>query len=81
VPSFELFREQDQAYKDSLFLANLPKLAVEAGRSIGWTELVGTEVETIGIETFGKSAPAGEAYKALGLTAETIAAKAKKMVK
>lgn len=81
VPSFELFREQDQAYKDSLFLANLPKLAVEAGRSIGWTELVGTEVETIGIETFGKSAPAGEAYKALGLTAETIAAKARKMVK
>ena len=81
VPSFELFREQDQAYKDSLFLANLPKLAVEAGRSIGWTDLVGTEVETIGIDTYGKSAPAADAYKALGLTAETIAAKARKMVK
>lgn len=81
VPSFELFREQDKAYKDSLFLPNLPKLAVEAGRSIGWTDLVGTEVETIGIDTYGKSAPAAEAYKALGLTAETIAAKARKMVK
>ncbi len=81
VPSFELFREQDQAYKDSLFLPNLPKLAVEAGRSVGWTDLVGTEVETIGIDTYGKSAPATEVYKALGLTAETIAAKARKMVK
>jgi transketolase len=81
VPSFELFREQDQVYKDSVFLPNMPKLAVEAGRSIGWTELVGTEVAVMGVETFGKSAPAGDAYKALGLTAETIAAAAKKLVK
>jgi transketolase len=81
VPSFELFREQDQAYKDSVFLPNLPKLAVEAGRSVGWTELLGTEVSTIGVETFGKSAPAGQAYAALGVTPEKIAAAAKKLVK
>ena len=81
VPSFELFREQDQAYKDSVFLPNLPKLAVEAGRSVGWTELLGTEVSTIGVETFGKSAPAGQAYAALGITPEKIAAAAKKLVK
>jgi transketolase len=81
VPSFELFREQDKAYRDSVFLPNLPKLAVEAGRSIGWTELVGTEVETLGVETFGKSAPAGQVYAALGLTAEKIAAAAKRLVK
>ena len=81
VPSFELFREQDQAYKDSVFLPNLPKLAVEAGRSVGWTELLGTDVSTIGVETFGKSAPAGQAYAALGITPEKIAAAAKKLVK
>ena len=81
VPSFELFREQDKAYRDSVFLPNLPKLAVEAGRSIGWTELVGTEVETIGVESFGKSAPAGQVYAALGITPEKIAAAAKKLVK
>jgi len=81
VPSFELFREQDKAYRDSVFLPNLPKLAVEAGRSIGWTDLVGTEVEVMGVETFGRSAPTAQVYAAMGLTAETIAAKAKKMVK
>ena len=81
VPSFALFREQDQAYKDSLFLADLPKLAVEAGRTIGWADLVGTEVEVIGVDTFGKSAPAKDVYASLGVTAEAIAAKAKKMVK
>ena len=81
VPSFELFREQDQTYKDSVFLPNLPKLAVEAGRSVGWTELLGTDVSTIGVETFGKSAPAGQVYAALGITPEKIAAAAKKLVK
>ena len=81
VPSFALFKEQDKAYRDSVFMPNLPKLAVEAGRSIGWVDLVGTEVEVIGVDTFGKSAPAGKVYEALGLTAEAIAAKAKKMVK
>ncbi len=81
VPSFELFREQDLAYKDTVFLPNLPKLAVEAGRGTGWTELVGTEVEVLGVETFGKSAPAAQAYAALGLTAEKIAAAARKLVK
>jgi transketolase len=80
VPSFELFREQDKAYRDSVFLPNLPKLAVEAGRSVGWTDLVGTGVEVMGVETFGKSAPTAQVYAAMGLTAETIAAKAKKMV-
>ncbi|MDP2866202.1 MAG: transketolase C-terminal domain-containing protein, partial [Elusimicrobiota bacterium] len=81
VPSFELFREQDKAYRDSVFLPNLPKLAVEAGRGIGWRELVGTEVQVMGVETFGRSAPTAQVYAAMGLTAETIAAKAKKMVK
>ncbi len=81
VPSFELFREQEKAYRDSVFLPNLPKLAVEAGRGIGWMELVGADVEVIGVETFGRSAPAGQAYAALGLTAEKIAAAVRKLVK
>jgi len=81
VPSFELFREQDQTYKDSVFVPGLPKVAVEAGRSIGWKDLIGAPVTVLGVETFGKSAPAGQIYAALDLTAEKIAAAAKKLVK
>ncbi|PIU18423.1 MAG: transketolase [Elusimicrobia bacterium CG08_land_8_20_14_0_20_59_10] len=81
VPSFELFREQNKAYRESLFLPNLPKLAVEAGRGAGWDELVGVPVHTLGVETFGKSAPAAQAYAAFGLTPEKIAAAAKKLAK
>ena len=81
VPSFELFREQDRAYKASVFLPDLPKLAVEAGRGTGWTELVGSEVKVIGVESFGRSAPAGQVYAALGVTAEKVAEAAKKLAK
>ena len=80
APSFELFREQDQAYRETVFLPNLPKLAVEAGRTTGWTELAGLETHALGVESFGRSAPAAKAYAALGLTAERIAAEAKKLV-
>ncbi|HNW43582.1 MAG TPA: transketolase [Elusimicrobiales bacterium] len=81
VPSFELFREQDQAYKDSIFVAGLPKVAVEAGRGTGWKDFINAPVTVLGLETFGKSAPAGQIYAAVGLTAEKIAAAARKLVK
>ncbi len=81
VPSFELFREQDQAYRNSVMIPGLPKLCLEAGRTVGWSDLAGPDSEAIGIDTFGKSAPAGQVYAALGLTAEKVAEAAKKMVK
>jgi transketolase len=81
VPSFELFREQDKAYRDSVFIPELPKVAVEAGRGAGWRDLIPGDVEVIGVETFGKSAPAPKAYEALGVTARKIADTAKRMIK
>ncbi len=81
VPSFELFREQDQAYRNSVMIPGLPKLCLEAGRTVGWSDLAGPDSEAIGIDIFGKSAPAGQVYAALGLTAEKVAEAAKKMVK
>lgn len=81
VPSFELFKEQDKAYRDSVFIPELPKVAVEAGRGTGWRDLIGGDVEVMGIDTFGKSAPAEQIYEALGLTAQKIAETARKMVK
>ncbi len=81
VPSFELFRAQDKAYRDSVFIPELPKVAVEAGRSPGWKDLIGGDVETVGVEEFGRSAPAERAYEALGVTAQKIAETARRMVR
>ena len=81
APSLELFREQDQAYRDSVMIPGLPKLCLEAGRTIGWADFAGPDSHAVGIDTFGKSAPASKAYAALGLTAEKVAEAARKMVK
>jgi len=81
APSFELFREQDKAYRDSVMIPGLPKLCLEAGRTVGWADLAGPDSEAMGINTFGKSAPAAQVYANLGLTAEKVAEAAKKMVK
>ena len=81
APSLELFREQDQAYRDSVLIPGLPKLCIEAGRTIGWADFAGPDSHAIGVDGFGKSAPAAKAYAALGLTAEKVAEAAKAMVK
>jgi transketolase len=81
APCFELFHEQDKAYRDSVFIPELPKVAVEAGRGTGWKEFVGGDVDVVAADTFGKSAPAGQVYEALGITAARIAETARKMIK
>jgi transketolase len=81
APSLELFREQDQAYRDSVLIPGLPKLCIEAGRTTGWADFAGPDSHAVGIDTFGKSAPAAKAYAALGLSAEKVAEAAKAMVK
>jgi transketolase len=81
APAPELFLKQDKAYRDSVLVPGLPKLAVEAGRSQGWMDFAGQDCAAIGVESFGRSAPAPAAYAALGLTAEKVAAAARQLVK
>lgn len=76
MPSFELFREQPADYRDKVLSPGTPKLAVEAGRTAGWKDLAGPETAAMGVETFGKSAPAGKIYADMGLTAQRIAEEA-----
>jgi transketolase len=72
-PSWELFSKQDQAYQDSVLLPNVERrLAVEAGVSQGWHRWVGSKGLVLGLDRFGVSAPAGLAFKNLGLSVENI---------
>jgi transketolase len=81
MPSFELFREQPAAYREKVLSPGTPKLAVEAGRTAGWKDLAGTETSALGVETFGKSAPAGQVYADAGLTAQKVAGEAASLAK
>jgi len=73
VPSWELFENQDQAYRDSVLPPTVTaRLAVEAGVSQGWKRWVGNDGETICIDKFGASAPAKVLFEKYGFTVENV---------
>ncbi|MCA9239118.1 MAG: transketolase, partial [Planctomycetales bacterium] len=78
VPSFELFEDQDQAYRDSVLPpAVTARVAVEAGIRQGWDRYLGLAGRFVGMGTFGASGPYAEVYKAHGITADAVVAQAK----
>jgi transketolase len=80
-PSWKIFEEQSAEYKASVLPASVPKLAVEAGATLGWWKYVGSDGDVIGLDRFGASAPGPIVLEKLGFGAASVAARAKKLVK
>jgi transketolase len=80
MPSWELFAEQSEEYRRQVLLQSVPRLAVEAGVSFGWRDIVGDSGAVIGIDRFGASAPGAEVAAHLGLTVEAVVQKALQLV-
>jgi len=80
-PSWKIFEEQSAGYKASVLPAGVAKLAVEAGSTLGWWKYVGLDGDVIGLDRFGASAPGPKVLAELGFGADSIAARAKKLVK
>ncbi len=80
-PSWKIFEEQTAAYKASVLPAGVPKLAVEAGATLGWWKYVGLDGDVIGVDRFGASAPGAIVLEKLGISVENVTARAKKLVK
>ena len=79
VPSWELFHEQDVAYKDSVLPPSVPaRVVVEAGIQMGWERLAGPGAEYVTMTGFGASAPAGELFQHFGFHTEGVVAAAKR---
>ncbi len=82
MPSWELFEEQDDAYKESVLPSDVTKrLAVEAASSFGWHKYVGLKGDIISIDHFGESAPAKLLFEKYGFTVENVLDKAIKLLK
>jgi transketolase len=77
MPSTTVFDRQDAAWREMVLPRALPRVAVEAGVTDLWRKYVGLDGAVIGLDHFGESAPAGELYKAFGITAEAVAAAAR----
>ncbi|QNU66830.1 transketolase [Ruminiclostridium herbifermentans] len=82
MPSWELFEQQSEEYKESVLPSAVTnRVAVEAASSFGWHKYVGLKGDVVCIDNFGASAPAEQLFKHFGFTADNIAAKVKAVIK
>ena len=86
MPCWELFEEQDAAWRRKVLPPGPVRVAIEAGIRFGWDRWLfgeGGKREKsgfIGMHGFGASAPAERLYKEFGITAEDTAAKVKSLL-
>ncbi len=81
MPSFRIFDEQSDEYKASLLPEGIPKIAIEAGATMGWYKHIGHNGVVIGLDRFGASAPGAIALEKLGISVANVVEHAKKLVK
>jgi transketolase len=81
MPSWELFEQQDEAYREDILPASVSaRVAVEAGSVIGWDRYVGPGGTIIGMHRFGGSAPGTDLMKKFGFVAERVLQAAKAQI-
>ena len=81
VPCYDLFRNQNENYIDEVLGKDTFKISIEASSQSGWKSLVGKDGITLGMSTFGKSAPYKDIYKLFNLTSDEIVKMVKSKVK
>jgi transketolase len=77
MPSWELFDQQDDDYREEVLPPELPSVSIEAGVAMGWSKWVDASVS---IERFGASAPGAEVLEKLGITPDAAAGKVRELL-
>jgi len=81
MPSFELFEQQDLAYRDRVLPPQVTaRVSIEAGVTLGWERYTGIGGARIGVDRFGASAPYQRIYEEYGLTAARVVQEARRLV-
>ena len=81
MPSWELFKAQDEGYRESVLPKSMKKrVTVEAASPMGWAQWAGDEGTIIGIDHYGASAPGAEIMKNFGFTAEYVTSAALRLL-
>jgi transketolase len=78
MPSWELFDDQPQEYRDDVLPPNVTaRVSVEQASTFGWAKYVGATGSSIGMRSFGASAPLKDLVKKFGFTVEEVMAAAR----
>lgn len=81
MPSWELFEEQLEEYKEAILPKDIDlRLSVEAASSLGWHKYVGLKGKVISLDTFGASAPGELLFKKFNFTVEHVVDEAMKLL-
>jgi transketolase len=81
MPCWQLFEEQDAAYRESVLPAAVTaRVSVEAAAALGWDRYVGPKGTILAMRSFGASAPIKNVQKHFGFTPEHIAELARALV-
>ena len=82
MPSWELFDRQSQEYRDQVLPPDVTaRVSVEKASTLGWDRYVGSKGKSIGMTTFGASAPLAELQKKFGFTTEHVVTTARELVR
>ncbi len=81
MPSWEIFEQQDAAYKESVFPSSITaRVSVEMASTFGWERYVGLKGKKVGMHRFGASAPLKDLLKFFGFTVDVVVAEAHKAI-
>ncbi len=81
MPSWELFDDQTQEYKNSVLPENVKaRVSIEAGATQGWHKYLGMNGKAIGLDHFGASAPINDLFTNFGITADSVVQAVKSLV-
>jgi transketolase len=81
MPSWELFEQQEQSYKDRVLPPQITaRVSVEMGSTLGWERYVGAKGQMVGMHSFGASAPLKDLLKKFGFVPDIVVAAAKKAI-
>ena len=80
MPCQELFNKQSDEYKEKIFGKDSIKISIEASSVYGWEKYVGTTGSSLGMKSFGKSAPIKDLYEHFSLTSNNVVELTKKML-
>ncbi len=72
MPSTNLFALQPDDYREKILPAGVPMLVIEAGGTLGWRSYIGPQIDVIGVDTFGASAPGAVVMEHYGFTVENV---------
>jgi transketolase len=81
MPSWKLYEQQSPDYHSHILPLDVPKVAIEAGVTLGWSKYVGSQGDVIGLNRFGASGKGDIIYAELGFNVDNVVNRVMRLLK